>query len=165
MPEFNRQLQQENRRNSLLYAWTRPTIEWDLTCESDPTRTRDVVMWTFSHPFSMPTRVKVALGFAYTVLAIELICCGCAGVFAISQRQNEPFTIARGCATACGCLFIFNVVWMLSTAVGMQSSNVDTLTNYSVINGCSDQYTHVPVEDMTTSIEQSSGYLQYASYM
>ena len=54
---------------------------------------------------------------------------------------------------------------MLATAVGMQDANIETLNNYSVINGCSDDYTHVPVEKMTKSINESSSKLRMASYI
>ena len=138
---------------------------WDLTCESDPDKTRDTVMWTFSHPFSMPTRVKVALGFSYTILAIEIICCGCAGFIAIKEGQNEPITGGRAVATCCGCIFMLNVVWMLATAVGMQDENIETLENYSIINGCSDEYTHIPTEKMSTMINKSTENLKLASFI
>ena len=109
-------------------------------------------MWIFSHPFSMPGRVTVALVFAYIILGVEVCCCSCFGFFAIKEGENEYMTAARGIATACGCCFMVNVVWMLATAVGLQSANTETLAHYSVINGCSDEYTHVPVEDLTTRI-------------
>lgn len=153
------------RRSQPLFAWTRPTIEWDLSCESDPEKSRDTVMWTFSHPFSMPSRVKVALAFSYTVLAIESICLCCAGFAAVKDGESSYMTVGRGVATVCGCMFIVNVVWMLATAVGMQDSNIETLENYSVINGCSDEYTHVPVEDMTVKINDSTANIKLASYL
>ena len=73
--------------------------------------------------------------------------------------------MARAAATVCGCLFMVNVVWMLATAVGMQESNIETLENYSVINGCSDQYTHVPTESMTVKINGSTQGIKIASYI
>ena len=73
--------------------------------------------------------------------------------------------MGRGIATVCGCMFIVNVVWMLATAVGMQDTNIETLENYSVINGCSDEYTHVPVEDLSVKINSSTDNIKLASYL
>lgn len=97
----------------------------------------------------MPGRVTVALVFAYIVLGVEICCCGCAGYMAIKEGENEPITLGRAIATACGCIFIVNVVWMIATAVGMQEANISTLYTYQVVNGCSDEYMHVPVEEIT----------------
>lgn len=81
-------------------------------------------MWTFSHPFSMPGRVAVALGFAYTVLALEIVCLCCAGGMAMKEGEYHFMTGGRAIATGCGCCFMIFVVWMLATAVGMQDANV-----------------------------------------
>ena len=165
MRQFDRGYEKDSRRRQPLFAWTRPTIAWDLECEADPEKSRETVMWTFSHPFSMPTRVKVSLAFAYTVLAVESICLCCAGCLAMKEGESGFATGGRAIATVCGCGFVANVVWMLATAVGMQDTNIETLENYSVINGCSDQYTHVPVEDMTVKINSSTSSIKIASYI
>lgn len=113
----------------------------------------------------MPGRVKVALAFSYTVLAVELICCCCTGYMSIKEGENEYITGGRACATVCGCIFMLNVVWMLATAVGMQDTNMKTLENYSVINGCSDDYTHIPTEKLNDSIKGSTENLKTASFI
>ena len=138
MAQFNPQMQKQARKQQKVYAWTRNTIAWDLSCESDTSQSRDAVMWTFAHPFSMPGRVGVALGFAYTVLALEVICLCCTGCLAIKEGENEPITGGRGIATCCGCVCMLNVVWMLATAVTMQDENLKTLDGYQVVNSCSD---------------------------
>lgn len=113
----------------------------------------------------MPTRVTVALVFSYIVLGVESICLCCAGYFSIKEGENEPITFARGVATCCGCVFMLNVVWMLATAVGMQDSNIEIVESYAVINGCSDQYTHVPVDQIAPRINQSTANLKTASFL
>lgn len=86
----------------------------------------------------MPGRVTVSLAFSYTVLALELICLCCAGWMSVKEGENEYITYGRAIVTCCGCFFMVNVVWMLTTAVTMQDANIQTLENYSVINDCSD---------------------------
>ena len=113
----------------------------------------------------MPGRVGVALGFAYTVLALEVICLGCAGFMSVKEGENEPLTWGRGAATCCGCFFMLNVVWMLATGVTMQDQNVTTLNNYKVVNDCSDQYTHVNVDQLSPVIMKSTENLKTASFL
>ena len=113
----------------------------------------------------MPGRVGVALGFAYTVLALEVICLGCTGWMSIKEGENEYITGGRGFATCCGCVFMLNVVWMLATAVTMQDQNVTTLNNYKVVNDCSDRYTHIEVGELTPVIMKSTENLKTASFL
>ena len=158
-------MQKQARKSQKVFAWSRATISWDIQCESDPKTSRDAVMWTFAHPFTMPGRVGVALGFAYTVLALEVICLGCAGFMSIKEGENEYITGGRGIATCCGCLFMLNVVWMLATAVTMQDENLRTLDGYQVVNNCSDDYTHVDVDFLSPKITKSTANLKTASFV
>ena len=165
MAQFNPQMQKQQRKTQKLYGWTRPTIAWNLSCEGNTETSRDAVMWTFAHPFSMPGRVGVALGFAYTVLILEGCCLVCSGWMSIKEGENEYITGGRGIATCCGCLFMLNVVWMLATAVTMQDDNLRTLDGYQVVNDCSDQYTHVDVDYLSPKIIKSTANLKTASFV
>jgi hypothetical protein len=67
----------QQKKSVTLYAWTRATSYWDITCDWDGTMPRDTAWQYYHQEFSNPTMTYMAATCASALMWISIIYFGC----------------------------------------------------------------------------------------
>ena len=149
----------ETKKSSIQYdLWTRPTIPWKLDCEGRKPR---AVMYDLAVDTVLSSTGSEKTNKGIRVIAIVLCifaplaaCCvvGCA----IASQNSGPtkpiacFSVTTCCQAAC-----IAYIW----GVGVFGQNLlekkyNSIKKLTLVNGCSDEYTVVPLPEITASFQK-----------
>lgn len=135
-------------KNIYLDLWSRPTLSWKLECESNPETTRAKFYQAFGDRYEFPTRITVAMVFAFIGMTVEICAGGCSIAQGGLKDEDISYTFRLG-ATVCGLIFAINMIWMANTAATTIKNSSSSLHSLEMINDCADEYTELPVDKIT----------------
>ena len=143
--------------------WTRPTITWKLECEASKPRSKVYAMLENNQLDKNPTRSNYWIYWVAGVLLIALptlVCCSLERIV----NAEKPNTMMGNICFAQIFILLGAVGALLLSRMGAERINqkLNGVMNFAAINGCSDEFTILPVQDSMNEFRKGMKYQQHA---